>query len=147
MKLSSRVRYGTRAMLDLALAYGTGPVFLKDIARRQQISLKYLDRIFSSLRVARLVRGLRGKHGGYVLALPPQEISVSQIVEALDGPLELVECLSNRSFCRRVNFCVTHDIWSQLGRAMQTLLRSTTLEDLIIRQKKKKRSADPMNYI
>jgi len=147
MKLSTKVRYGTRAMLDLAAHYGNGPVLSKDIARRQEISLKYLDRIFSSLKVAGLVKSLRGAKGGFILNAAPAKITVSQIVEALEGPLELVECINNKNFCHRVNACVMHDIWYELGKAMEVVLKTTTLEDSLIRENKKKKASGSMYYI
>jgi len=146
VKLSTKVRYGTRAMLDLASFYGHGPVFLKDIAKRQEISLKYLDRILSSLKAAGLVKALRGAKGGYVLTNPPVKVTLNQIVEALEGPLELVECVSNKNFCKRVDFCVAHDIWYELGKSMETVLKTTTLEDLLNRDRDKKK-VSKMYYI
>jgi Rrf2 family cysteine metabolism transcriptional repressor len=147
MKLSTKVRYGTRAMLDLACFYGNGPILLKDIARRQEISVKYLDRILTSLRTAGLVKALRGAKGGYVLNMQPAKINLLQIVEALEGPIELVGCVKNKNFCKRVNFCVAHDIWYELGRAMEAILKTTTLDDLVIKDKKKKKAQDKMYYI
>lgn len=147
MKLSTKVRYGTRAMLDLAAHFGNGPILLKDIAKRQEVSLKYLDRIFSPLKAAGLVKAVRGAKGGYALNSSPSKITVSQVFEALEGPLELVGCTRSKNFCRRVNSCVTHDIWYELSKAMQTVLKTTTLENLVIRDKKKNRSLDKMYYI
>lgn len=146
MKLSTKVRYGTRAMLDLACYYGNGPVLLKDISRRQGISLKYLDHILSSLKSAGLVKTLRGAKGGYVLNHSPSKITVKQIVEALEGSLALVECLHNKTFCRKVNSCVTRDIWNDLNKAMEAVLKTTTLEDLVMRDKEKKKTSE-MYYI
>ena len=136
-KLSTKVRYGTRAMLDLASSFGEGPVLLKDISRRQEISLKYLDRIFSSLKAAGLVKTFRGAKGGYVLNANPSEITLGRIVESLEGPLNLVECLRNKNSCSRVNSCVTRDIWCELSKAMELVLKTTSLEDLVIRKKDK----------
>jgi len=147
IKLSTRVRYGTRAMLDLACHYGNGPVLLKDVAKRQNIPLKYLDRILFSLKAAGLVKALRGAKGGYSLSLPPGQINLKQVVEAFDGPIQLVECVNDKNFCQKVNTCVTHDIWGELGRAIEATLKSTTLDDLIIRSKEKKKVADSMYYI
>jgi Rrf2 family protein len=138
MKLSTKVRYGTRAMLDLASHFKQDrPVFLKDIAARQEVSLKYLDRILSSLKAASLVKALRGAKGGYILGRAPAQINLKDILEALEGPLELVGCVSNNNYCRRVNACVAHDIWYELGRAMEAVLKTTSLEDLLKREKKK----------
>lgn len=147
MKLSTKSRYGARAMLDLALHYRDKPVLLKDIAIRQEISLKYLDRILSSLKAAGLVKSLRGARGGFTLTKPPAKITINEIVEALEGPLELVECVNNKDFCHRINICVTRDIWSELGKVMGTVLKTTSLEDLVIRDKKKRRVSSAMYYI
>lgn len=147
MKLSTKVRYGCRAMLDLAVHYGNGPVLLKDIAKRQEISLKYLDRILSSLKAGGLVKSLRGAKGGFVLNSPPSKVTVKEIFEALEGPLNLVECVKDKNFCHRVNFCVMRDIWYELGKAMDMMLKNTTLEDLLIRDKKKRRISGSMYYI
>lgn len=147
MKLSTRVRYATRAMLDLAIYYVNTPVLLKDIARRQEISLKYLDRIFSSLKAAGLVKALRGAKGGYILNNQPTKITLNHIVEALEGPLELVECVRDKNFCQRVNYCVTHDVWCDLSKSMATLLKTTTLKDLAERDKQKRKINQSMYYI
>lgn len=146
MKLSTQVRYGARAMLDLAVYYGKGPVLSRDIAERQEISLKYLDRILSSLKAAGLVKALRGAKGGYILNNPPAQVTVNQIMGALEGPLELVECVHNKNFCHRVNSCAMHDVWSELGKSMETMLKTTTLEDLVIKDKNKKK-VSKMYYI
>lgn len=147
IKLSTRVRYGTRAMLDLACHYGENPVLLKDVARRQNISLKYLDRILFSLKSAGLVKSLRGAKGGYLLSMHPAQITLKQVVEAFDGPIRIVGCINDKSYCQRVNTCATHDIWGELSKAIEATLKSTTLEDLIIRSREKKKSADNMYYI
>ena len=147
LKLSTRVRYGTRAMLDLALHYGQGQVLLKEISRRQEISQKYLDQIFCALKTAGLVKALRGAKGGYCLSRPPKQISVKEVMEAIDGPLELVGCLASRDYCRKAKICVTHDIWSELSKAIELTLKTTTLEDLVIRNRKKKENFPLMYHI
>ena len=146
MRVSTRGEYGVRAMLDLACYYGNGPVLLKDIARRQEVSLKYLDGILSTLKAAGLVKTLRGARGGYTLNHEPSKITVKQIVEALEGSLVLVECVKEKTSCNRVDSCITHDIWCELGKAMETVLKTTTLEDLVIRDNAKKKTAK-MYYI
>ena len=147
MKLSTKVRYGSRAMLDLACHRGNDPVLLKDIAKRQEISVKYLDSILSSMKAVGLVKTLRGAKGGYILNSPPSKITLKQITEALEGPLELVGCVNNKDYCHRVKSCVMHDIWHELGKAMEVVLKTTTLEDLAIRDKKKRRISDSMYFI
>lgn len=147
MKISTKGRYGMRAMLDLAVNYAQSPILLKDVARRQEISLKYLDRICSSLKAAGLLKSSRGSKGGFTLSRPPDEITLKEIVEVLEGPLVLVGCTSDKKFCKRIGSCVTRDIWYELSRAMEAVLGSKTLEDLVKRERKKRKSTGSMYYI
>ena len=101
MKLSTRGRYGVRLMLDLALHYGEGPIFLKDIAERQGISEKYLWQLINPLKTTGLINSQRGAHGGYVLGKAPERISLKEILQILEGSLCLVDCVDNPSFCER----------------------------------------------
>jgi len=124
-------------MLDLALHYGEGPVFLKDIAGRQEISEKYLWHLIVPLKTARLINSTRGSHGGYVLAKQPSEITLKDIVHVLEGPLCLVECVDNPSICNRAQTCAARDVWCEVsGKILQTL-NSITLEEMVERQKSK----------
>jgi Rrf2 family protein len=117
-------------MLELALNYGKGPVVLKDIAKNEEVSQKYLSHIIIPLKGMGLVSSNRGAQGGYVLSKPPSQITLREIVEVLEGELSLVECLKNPSVCRRVPICVTRNIWSRLGDEISKTLASVTLEDL-----------------
>src|SRR4030067_1020069 len=147
MKLSTRSRYGTRALLELALHQGEGPVQLKDISRSQQISFPYLVHIFSPLISAGIVRSTRGARGGVSLARTPEKIKLSEVIQLLEGSVALAECLNNPGVCDRSEFCATRDIWSELKEAMEGVLASTTLKDLVDRQKKKKQPELAMYYI
>jgi len=147
MKLSTRARYGTRALLDLALHSGEGPVLLKDIAQRQQISSMYLEHLITPLVAAGIIRSIRGARGGVWLAKPPQEIKLLEVVRLLEGSLALVECVNDPKCCPRSGFCVTRDIWGELKQAMNGVLESTTLQDLVERQKRKEQSTEVMYYI
>jgi len=137
MKLSTRARYATRALLDLALHQGEKPVLLKDIARRQQISLQYLEHLITPLIAAGIVLSTRGRRGGVSLAKPADKIRLSEVIKLLEGSIAPVECVNNPAACLRYEFCVTRDIWSEMARAINTILESTTLHDLVERQKKK----------
>ena len=137
MKLSTRVRYGTRAMLDVALQGSEEPVHLKDIARRQEISKKYLEHLTSRLEAAGLLRSIRGAGGGISLARPPSEIKLSQIFQTLEGPIALVGCVDNPQWCPRSSRCATRDIWMQMGQLVRAFLESETLEDLCCQQREK----------
>ncbi|MCJ7788977.1 MAG: Rrf2 family transcriptional regulator [Candidatus Atribacteria bacterium] len=135
MRLSTRARYGTRLMLELALNFNQGTVFLKDIAQKEEISEKYLSHLVISLKASGLISSSRGAHGGYRLAKPPSQITLMEIVQILEGNLSLVECVKNPSICSRVSKCVTRDIWGKLDEKISDVLSSVTLEDLVSSQK------------
>jgi len=144
MKLSTKGRYGTRAMLDIAQHNSKGPALMKDIAKRQDIAPKYLDHILSALRKAKLLKNTRGKGGGYTLSRPASMITLKDIVEAVEGPLSPVECVDNPSFCDRIYTCPTREVWGRLKQAIGDVLGSTTLESLI--ESEKSRVTPPDNY-
>jgi Rrf2 family protein len=124
-------------MLDLALHYGEGPVPLKDIAQRQEISEKYLWNLMGPLKNIGLIRSTRGSSGGFVLTKPPSEINMKEIVRALEGSLCLVECVDDPSTCDRADFCITRDIWSAMSDSVMQTLESWTLKDMIENQEQK----------
>lgn len=133
MKLSTRSEYGLRAMVELAGAYGSGPVALADIARAQGLSEGYLEQIIAPLRRAGLVLATRGVKGGYALAAIPSTITAGQIIRALEGPLDLIECASeygSESSCKRELACGSRRLWLKLRDSIVDVLDSTTLADL-----------------
>ncbi len=144
MKLSTKGQYGTRALLDIALHQEEGSVPLRDIARRQQIPLPYLNHLITPLIGGGIMRSTRGVRGGVSLAKSPKEVKLSEVIGLLEGSLVLVKCVTDPAACNRSEFCVTRDIWSELKVAMDGVLESTTLQDLIDRQRKKEQ---PMYYI
>ncbi|MFC1902644.1 RrF2 family transcriptional regulator, partial [Chloroflexota bacterium] len=145
MKLSTRGRYGTRILLDMASHEG-GPMPLKDIARRQQISLPYIERIVSSLVAGGLMRSIRGARGGVWLAKAPEEIRLSEVIQLLEGPVAIVDCINNPEVCNRSGSCATRDVWSELRNAMNGVLESITLRDLVERQSSKERREAEMYH-
>ena len=147
MKISTRGRYGLRALLDLALHRGEGLVLLKDIARRQEFSLPYLDHLITPLIAAGLVKSTRGARGGVSLLKPPSEIKLSEAVQLLEGSITPVDCVNNPASCHRSTFCVTRDVWVEMKEAMSQVLDSTTLQDLVERQKRKCRPEEMMYHI
>jgi len=138
MKLSSRTRYGIRAILDLAENIGSGPLQIRVIAQRQDISIKYLEQLMATLRSAGFVRSIRGAKGGYVLAKAPVQIKLSDVFNALEGPVITAECVENQNYCARAADCITRQLWAQLQYAIQNVLQSITLQDLVDRAKDKK---------
>lgn len=147
MKLSTKGRYATRAMLDLAINQGEGQVLLKDIAQRQEISLSYLEHLVTPLIAGGLIRSTRGARGGVSLARSPEKIKLSEIIQLLEGSLAPVECVNNPELCSRSELCVARDVWTELKKAMNGVLESTTLQDLVERQKVKGGPAKAMYYI
>jgi Rrf2 family cysteine metabolism transcriptional repressor len=147
MKLSTKGRYGTRAMLDLALHHGERPIQLRDIASRQQISERYLEQLALTLKAGGLLKSVRGAKGGFTLSKPPSEIRLIDIVQTLEGVICPVACIDDPESCSRVDACVTRDIWGDLGRAMTQVLESQTLQDLVARHREKEQTQKAMYYI
>ena len=129
MKVSTRGRYGLRAMVDLAKNQCEGAIPLRAIAERQNISIQYLEQIFVDLRRAGLVRSVRGAHGGYKLNKAPGKIYVGDIIKVLEGPVAPSECLLNDE-CREQPDCITREIWKRVKDSIEEVLYSLTLEDL-----------------
>ena len=134
-------------MLELASHYGKGPIDLKEIAKKEDISLKYLEQVIIPLRTAGLVKAIRGSKGGYSLAKPPSEIWLNDLVEILEGPLDLVECLHNPNTCKKVQSCVTRDVWKDVQKAIYGVFHSITLEDMLNRKEEKEGLISPMYEI
>ena len=137
MKVSTRTRYAFRAMLDLAMHYNTGPVLVKHIAGRQQVSANYLEQILISLKVGGLVRSVRGAGGGFTLARQPSEIRLSEIMQVMEGTTAPVGCVDDPDKYLRSPFCAVHSVWVEVKKAVNGVLESLTLQDLVERQHEK----------
>lgn len=131
MKISTRGRYGTRMMLDLTVHHERGPVPLSEIARRQDLSVKYLGQLIFPLRAAGFIRSVRGARGGYALAKKPEKISVGQIIEILEGGLYLVDCVKDPKICERAKECLTRNIWLMMSERLMNELSSLSLRDVL----------------
>jgi len=123
--------------LELSLHWGKGPVLLKDIAQRQQIPLPYLEQLIRPLVKAGIIKTTRGARGGISLLKPPKEVILSEVIQLLEGSIGPAACVDNPEMYPRSDLCVTHDIWVEVKKAMEGVLKSTTLEDLVERQKQK----------
>jgi Rrf2 family transcriptional regulator, iron-sulfur cluster assembly transcription factor len=132
MKLSTRSRYGTRLMLDMAEHYEEGPIRLRTIAKRQGIPAKYLEQIIIPLKKASYVTSVRGYKGGHMLARHPQEITVGEIVALMEGGPKLTACSDNPEKCERAAVCVTRLLWKEATEAMYEKLNAVTLADLVM---------------
>lgn len=136
MRLTTKGRFAVTAMIDLALRGEDGPVALAGISERQGISLSYLEQLFGKLRRYKLVDSVRGPGGGYCIARPLSEVPVSDIIRAVDEPLDATQC-GGRENCKDEHRCMTHDLWATLNTKMYEYLASVTLADLVSRQKAK----------
>ena len=145
MRLSTKARYTLRAMIELAMREGNGPQQLREIAKAQQLSPKYLDQLTIPLRRAGLLRSARGPSGGYTLARPAREITALDIVVAVEGPLDLLDCIGNSVVCERIPACAARQLWARVGQAMSTVLSRATLADLRDSQRAAN-EADTLSY-
>lgn len=147
MKISTKSRYGIRALYDLAIHQDNGPVQLHDIAQRQSLSEKYLEQLMARLKANEMIKSIRGPRGGYLLAKDPEKIRIIEIFEILEGPIEPVPCTSNHFHCSFNSVCAAHDLWGKLKNALRDILESTTLADLVNVQMSKQSKWVNMYYI
>ncbi|MDR2514616.1 MAG: Rrf2 family transcriptional regulator [Christensenellaceae bacterium] len=131
MKLSTKGRYGVRAMYELALGFGSGPLSVKEIAGRQGVPEAYLEQLVAPLRRAGLVKSIRGAQGGYELAKPPDEISAYAIITALEGPTAPANCVLDEEQCENSMNCAMHSLWQRIHDGVNDVLLSITLQDLL----------------
>ena len=136
-----------RALVDIAQHNGEGPVLLRDIVQRQGVTRNYLEQILIQLKAAGLVRSIRGVQGGFMLAKSPAEIRLSEVVQALEGQINLVECVADPKVCPRVEVCATHDLWGELSSLITQALASKTLQDLMEMQRRKEQTSALTYYI
>ncbi len=137
MKLSTKGRYGVRALIDIALHGDAGPVMLKDIGCRQGVSAQYLEHLMAPLIRAGILRSVRGPRGGMMLARTPEQITLGQVIRALEGSVAPVECVDHPGICPRSERCAARDVWSDINAAVTRVLESTTLGHMVARQKGK----------
>jgi Rrf2 family cysteine metabolism transcriptional repressor len=133
MKLSTRTRYGIRAIFELAQYEGQRPLQLRAIAERQDISVKYLEQLMGVLRSAGIVRSVRGSKGGYALARPPEQIKLSEVFHCLEGPVTTTECVEDEDYCKRSADCAAREVWVAVEAAINQVLDAITLADMVRR--------------
>ena len=135
MRVSMKVDYGVRALVDLAQNLGGGPIQTAEIAARQGVPEPYLDQLLTSLRKVGFVNSRRGPNGGYTLAKSPAELNLGMVITALDGPMIPVDCLDGSLDCNLAGHCAQQDIWRQVEGQIESLLNSTNLADLVSSQR------------
>lgn len=141
IKMSTKGRYGTRLMLQLAHHYGDKDpaIILRRVAEDEEISIRYLEQIIIPLKVSKLVKSIRGAGGGYTLARPPAEIKISEILHALEGSCCLVECIEDSEYCPRLPYCATYEIWNKASQLLKGYFDNLTLQDVVEIDRKKKK--------
>ena len=142
IRLSTKGRYGTRLMLNLAHHYDDGQrtVILKDVSTDEEISIRYLEQIIIPLKINRLVKSIRGAGGGYTLSKDPAEIKLSEILHALEGSCCLVECIEDPDFCNRIETCPTFEIWKGASELLKNYFGNISLRDLVELDEKKRKA-------
>ncbi len=135
MKLSTRGRYAFRMMLELALNEQGRPVLLREIARKQNMSTRYLEQLSHNLKNAGLIKSIRGKQGGFLLNRPPEKITLLDIFQASEGMPVIVDCVEDPGVCRKNSQCATQEIWKSISRLITDLLARQTLAELAERHK------------
>ena len=138
MKLSTKGKYGVRAVFEIARHYGNGPISIKEIAERQGISFSYLEQILHKLGKAGLIDSVRGPAGGYLLARQPSELTIGDIVRVLEGPIALSHCLEpgESADCYQADDCVARMVWAKVGAKIEEALDSISFNDLLQRNQK-----------
>ena len=131
MKLSTKGRYGLKAMFQLSLNENNGPLPLRNIASKQNISEQYLEQLFSSLKKSGLVKSVRGAQGGYLLSKEAKDITVGDILIALEGPVSLSDCLLDDYVCENSSKCITKVVWERIKKGIEDVTNSITLQDMI----------------
>lgn len=131
MKLSTKGRYGVKAMVELAINYGESPISIKTISTRQNISEYYLEQLFAPLRKAKLITSIRGAQGGYVLSKEPKEITVADIIYVLEGPIEIADCIEGTTTCDNSDCCATKLLWEKIKNSIDDVMKSVTLQDIV----------------
>lgn len=144
MRLTTKGRFAVTAMVDLAMRHGSGPVTLAEISARQKISLSYLEQLFGKLRRKQIVESVRGPGGGYLLGKDMRELWVSEIILAVDEPIDATQC-GGKENCHDDNKCITHDLWASLNQRIFDYLGSVNLQQLVDSQRAKEVGITPMH--
>ncbi len=141
MKISTRGRYGLRILLDLALHDNGSPRMIRDIAGSQRISEKYISRLIIDLRRAGMVKSIRGSRGGYRIARYPKNLTVLDVIEVMEGPVSIIDCVTTES-CDRQRGCAVRSIWCDMNNQIRSALAAVTLQDVIDRQRENEEMAE-----
>lgn len=146
MKLSTKGRYGVKAIVELAVNYGSKPISIKKISESQKISEYYLEQLFSSLRKADIIKSIRGAQGGYVLNKEPKDITIAEVMNVLEGPVEIADCIEEDS-CNNTNSCATRLLWGKIKKSIDEVMESITLQDIVDDSNRMKYETEKLKFI
>ena len=146
MKISTKGRYGLRILMDLAIHQSDKPRLIRDIAKSQQISEKYISRLVIALRKAGVVRSVRGVNGGFHIAMKPEDITLLDVIEVMEGPISIVDCVSAPKKCVHNANCAPREVWCKLNDDIRTLMRGTTLADILASYDRQNANDGTMDY-
>lgn len=145
MLFTTRIRYGIRALVELGMNYEKGPLLLKVISKKQDLSLKYLDHIFTQLKKKGIIKKIKAKKGGYLLNRPPKDITLYDIIEAIEG-INRIECLDDPKICKMAGRCGVKFLWGKLNDRINEVLKGITLADFVKEQKKFQEATEPIMF-
>ncbi len=145
MLFSTRIRYGLRALIELGMNYEKGPVLLKVISDRQDLSLKYLDHIFAQLKTKGIIKKMKAKKGGYLLNRAPEKITLYDIIEAIEG-VSRIECLDDPRICKLARKCGAKVLWGKVNDRINDVFKSVTLADFVKEQKRIQEASEPIMF-
>ncbi len=140
MKLSTKARYAVRALIDLAVNYENGMGQVKKIAENQELSVRYIENLFTNLRAAGILQSFKGKGGGFSLNRDPDKINLLDVIQVVEGDLSLVGCVESSSFCKNSKKCTVKNVWTKATKILKDYFRSVTLKDMIRDYKKHNKS-------
>lgn len=146
MKLSTKGRYGVKAVVELAINYGSEPISIKKISESQKISEYYLEQLFSALRKADIIKSIRGPKGGYVLSREPKDITIADVINVLEGPIEIASCIEN-DCCNNIDCCATRLLWSKIKNSIDDVMESVSLQDIVDDYNRIKKNAENIKLI
>ncbi|MBP5586404.1 MAG: Rrf2 family transcriptional regulator [Lentisphaeria bacterium] len=146
MKISTKGRYGLRILMDLALHQSEKPRLIRDIAKSQQISEKYISRLVIALRKGGMIRSVRGVNGGFHLAMKPEDITLLAVIEVMEGPLSIVDCVSAPKRCKLSENCAPREVWCKLNEDIRALMAGTTLADILASYERHNADRGDMDY-
>lgn len=149
MRLSAKGEYGVRAILDVALHSGQGPAQVREIAKRQAIPERFLEQVMASLKKGGLLQSTRGSQGGYILARPASEISLADVIEVIEGPITLMECVDESSSkrCGQAGLCVVRNVWQDVQNSIVKVLKSATLDKMCKETEEKEKNTNLVYHI